>query len=92
MIGDTAAAACLKTDSLRRALFAIARSSVPYLATSSFVGCADALSSLQRTFCEGVSRLHTAHYFNNNINLRVVCDHFVIVYQHFFNRISREIS
>ena len=29
---------------------------------------------------------------NNNINLRIVCDHFVIMYQHFFHWISREIS
>ena len=44
------------------------------------------------SFYKGISRLDPAHNLNNNIYLRIVYDHFIIMNQNFLNRISRKIS
>ena len=62
------------------------------LGYQSLIGCAYALSCLKRSFYKGISRLDPAHNLNNNIYLRIVYDHFIIMNQNFLDRISRKIS
>ena len=88
---DTAAAACLKKE-IDIFFFCDLHELGTMLGYQSLIGCAYALSCLKRSFYKGISRLDPAHNLNNNIYLRIVYNHFIIMNQNFLNRISRKIS